>query len=124
VLAAFIEDRCVVHSSARVGASVLWEAYKEWCELAGEDKGTQNKFGRRLGERGYEKRKEGLIYWYGIGLRDDRPDPGPDEGSKGPVSDLSPSNRPTEEPRIDKPNAGDSGGEPGPFGPKNDIDGL
>src|SRR5215208_3158020 len=44
VLAAFIEDRCVVHPKAHVGATPLYRAYKDWCEDAGESQLTQTKF--------------------------------------------------------------------------------
>jgi putative DNA primase/helicase len=71
VLAAFLEDRCVVDPNATVGATPLWNAYQEWCRETGEYAGTQTAFGRRLRERGFEsgrhpknRKKE----WRGIGL--------------------------------------------------------
>src|SRR5215211_653604 len=85
VLAAFIEDRCVVHPKASAGATPLYNAYKEWCGEGGEDAISQRKFGRQLGERGFVKDKSGTIIWHGIGLRSDRPDPD-DSRDKGPES--------------------------------------
>src|SRR5215204_5259479 len=57
VLAAFIEDRCVVHPRASAGATPLYNAYKDWCDESGETKLTQTKFGRRLKERGFRSEK-------------------------------------------------------------------
>jgi P4 family phage/plasmid primase-like protien len=69
VLAAFIDDRCSVHPKASVGATPLYNAYKDWCAEAGEDTISQRKFGGQIGERGFDKDKSGTITWYGIGLR-------------------------------------------------------
>jgi putative DNA primase/helicase len=69
VLAAFIDDRCSVHPKASVGATPLYNAYKDWCAEAGEDAISQRKFGGQIGERGFDKDKSGTITWYGIGLR-------------------------------------------------------
>jgi len=80
VLAAFIEDRCVVHPNAKVGSTPLYNAYRDWCDGSGEDRMKQTKFSLRLKERGFRKKKVQTVTWYGIGLRDDRPDPDPDEG--------------------------------------------
>jgi putative DNA primase/helicase len=79
VLAAFLEDRCVVHPRASAGATPLYEAYKEWCEESGEQRLTQTKFGLRLKERGFRSAKAQRVTWHGIGLRDDRPDPDRDQ---------------------------------------------
>jgi putative DNA primase/helicase len=140
VLAAFIEDRCVVHPRASAGATPLYNAYKDWCDESGETKLTQTKFGRRLKERGFRSEKSQRVTWYGIGLRDDRPDPdgGPVDSSgdnpggpnlpEGPVPssyrldvDSSAPNRLNERSRIDK---GDYQGGPLDIRqsrPKNDI---
>jgi P4 family phage/plasmid primase-like protien len=75
VLAAFISDRCVVNPKANVGATPLYNAYKDWCDESGENKLTQTKFGLRLKERGFRNEKAQRVTWHGIGLRDDRPDP-------------------------------------------------
>src|SRR5215208_7353338 len=66
VLAAFLEERCVVNQRASAGASALYGAYKEWCADAGEAAISQRKFGRQLGERGFVKDKSGTIIWHGI----------------------------------------------------------
>lgn len=92
-LAAFFEDRCVIHDRAEVPATPLHHAYQEWCADTGERAETQKRFGMRLKERGFEsfiissgpyRARSG---WLGIGLRDDRHDDpggghdGPPEGS-------------------------------------------
>jgi putative DNA primase/helicase len=130
VLAAFIEDRCVIHPNASAGATPLYRAYKDWCEEAGEDRLTQTKFGRRLKERGFRNEKAQTVTWYGIGLRDDRPDPGPNRGDSGgkegdnPLDvDGSVSNPLTEESRINKGDSEDTASGLDSCRPKSDING-
>ena len=55
VLAAFMEDECVVHEDASVVSSKLYSAYKEWCDDTGEKAETQTRFSTRLAERGFDK---------------------------------------------------------------------
>jgi hypothetical protein len=87
-LAAFFEDRCVVHPKAEVPATPLYKAYQEWCADNGEADESQRRFGGRLRERGFvsftytagpHMDRKG---WRGIGLRDDRHGGGP--GGSGP----------------------------------------
>jgi putative DNA primase/helicase len=75
VLAAFIEDRCVLQAGAETPATPLYKAYREWCEEAGEQPEKQTAFGRRLGERGdltgfsyTQGPHKGRKGWRGIGL--------------------------------------------------------
>jgi putative DNA primase/helicase len=89
-LAAFFEDRCVIHPRASAGATPLYSAFKDWCDEAGEQRLTQTKFGRQLRERGFRSEKAQRVTWYGIGLRDNRLDPDdpvdgsdPDPGGEG-----------------------------------------
>ena len=80
LLAGFLEDCCVVHRNAEVGATELYNAYKGWAEAGGERIETQRKFGTRLAERGFAKEKiGGLVRWFGAGLRSNGPDPGPSQ---------------------------------------------
>src|SRR5215211_544264 len=81
VLAAFIEDRCVVGPKTSANATDLYHAYQEWCDENGEKWEKQTKFGLRLGERGFRREKAQRVTWHGIGLRDDRPDPDDPGGS-------------------------------------------
>ena len=93
VLAGFIEDRCVEHPRASVGATPLYEEYKRWCEDTGERPEKQTKFGLRLRERGFTKEKAQLVTWYGIGLRDNRPSPESDTDRRredGPLDGSDP----------------------------------
>ncbi len=68
-LAAFLFERCVIEPGASVGATDLFDAYKTWCGDSNESAGTQKTFGRKMGERGFEKKrtKAGMEY-RGIGL--------------------------------------------------------
>jgi putative DNA primase/helicase len=81
VLAAFIEDRCVIHPRASAGATPLYKTYQEWCGENGENPESQKKFGGWLRERGFERgleRGSRLKMWRGIGLHD--PTQPPDTG--------------------------------------------
>lgn len=142
VLAAFLEDRCVVHPRASVGATPLYNAYKEWCEESGEHKLTQTKFGRRLKERGFRNEKYQRVTWYGVGLRDDSPDPdgdldssrdrqeadtpreGPDSGADGLRVDGRTSNDLNGESRINKGESPSSDRELREFRPESDMNGI
>ncbi len=96
VLAAFIEERCVIAPNASAPATPLYHVYKAWCEETGERVETQKRFGMRLTERGFEREKAGVYYWLGIGLRHDgNDDPGP-FGPSGPKNDIS-SSKPVHE---------------------------
>ena len=80
-LAAFIEERCIVHEDAAAPATPLYKQYRMWCEDAGEKPETQKMFGMRLRERGFENKQatsgpnKGKKIWLGTGLRVDDPDP-------------------------------------------------
>jgi len=74
VLAAFIDEECVVAEHATASAKALYSAYRAWCEENGEKPETQRRFGGRLKERGFESgrittgARKGAVEWYGIGL--------------------------------------------------------
>ncbi len=102
-LAAFLEDRCVVHPNAVAPATPLYKQYQLWCDDAGEKPETQKMFGMRLRDRGFENKQisrgehKGLKGWVGIGIRVDHPDP--DDGifvgkNKTRGSDKSNNRRP------------------------------
>jgi len=75
VLGDFIAERCLVGAGCEVGASELFEAYKTWCEAAGEKAISQRRFGLQLAERGYQSDRftagpdKGRKCWRGVGLR-------------------------------------------------------
>jgi phage/plasmid-associated DNA primase len=83
VLAAFIEERCVVGPGAWVKFSDLYTAYQEWCEEAGEKAETKRRLGSRLKDRGFEPGRGtgNAPIRRGLGLLDDR-DPGPEGGAR------------------------------------------
>jgi putative DNA primase/helicase len=83
IIAAFIDEECIVAEHASATAKALYSAYSEWCKENGEKPESQRRFGGRLRERGYESgrittgARKGAVEWYGIGLAS-----GP-EGSPG-----------------------------------------
>jgi P4 family phage/plasmid primase-like protien len=86
VLAAFIDECCIVSPRAEAKATPLYNVYKGWCESSSEKPETQRAFGSRLTERGFVRRKRGGIYhWHGIGILADGPEPGP-SAEKSPAS--------------------------------------
>jgi putative DNA primase/helicase len=110
VLAAFLEDCCILRPGASALATPLYITYKEWCEANGEHIEKQRRFGMRLTERGLRREKVGGVYkWHGIGLRVGAPGP---SGGNGPGDEKADF-------------AGDSASSPGaagPSGPKNTKD--
>jgi putative DNA primase/helicase len=100
VIAAFIDEECVVAEHATATAKALYAAYKTWCEDNGEKPESQRSFGGRLRERGYESgrittgARKGAIEWYGIALA------GSPEGS--PPGERTDKGSPPES-RIEKP---------------------
>jgi phage/plasmid-associated DNA primase len=95
VLAAFIDEECVVYERASATAKALYSAYREWCEENGEKPESQRRFGGRLKERGFENGKitagphKGNVEWHGIGLSDGSEGP-PDGGGGGERSTIHP----------------------------------
>jgi putative DNA primase/helicase len=72
ILSQFIEDRCVEGRQYRAEASLLYKAYREWTEAAGEYTESAKTFGQRLTERGIgaDKGSKGTRYRTGIGIRE------------------------------------------------------
>jgi putative DNA primase/helicase len=69
VLGRFIEERCITQPDAQGRADELYRAYCDWCQANGEDSKTGTAFGRRLKERGFDKRRDSNgVYYVGIGL--------------------------------------------------------
>jgi putative DNA primase/helicase len=97
VLAAFIDEECIVADHASATAKALYGAYKAWCEDNGERPESQRRFGSRLKERGFESgrmttgARKGAVKWYGIGLAE-----GPDGSPPGErFTERNPSKWPT-----------------------------
>lgn len=71
-LGRFLDDCCIVEAKCTTPATPLFELYTTWCKLNGEEPMTQTKFGRQLGERGFESDREEKTRrscWKGIGIR-------------------------------------------------------
>jgi putative DNA primase/helicase len=78
-LAGFMEDRCVVDKNATAAAGDLYNAYRHWCDNAGEKSVTKQSFGRTLAERGFDAAQVGKDRkrtWLGIGLLTSEPGDG------------------------------------------------
>jgi len=71
LLGHFIEEACLVQLTAQVTAKEIYAAYVQWAGAAGERSITQQAFGRRLTERGFDSAQIGkgrTRTWVGIGL--------------------------------------------------------
>lgn len=77
VLAAWLNECCVVKQLADAKAADLYASYSEWCEANGERPEPQRRFGMRLTERGFQRQKRMVgHFWLGVGLREtDHHDP-------------------------------------------------
>jgi putative DNA primase/helicase len=65
----FLVDRCEVSGSADAGATELYTAFCEWSDANGERRLSQTVFGRRLRDRGFEKKTTMKgVRWLGIRL--------------------------------------------------------
>jgi P4 family phage/plasmid primase-like protien len=72
VLAGFLADCCLRSKDKEAFAGELWGAWKRWCEEAGEQAGSQKRFGGQLAERGFlndRDSKTGRKVWSGLSLR-------------------------------------------------------
>ncbi|MBZ5515127.1 MAG: bifunctional DNA primase/polymerase [Acidobacteriia bacterium] len=84
VLAEFIEDRCVIHETARVAAKRLYAEYQDWAR-ARELRWTLSKpdFNTRLRAKFKSTKPQNALTWHGIGVRapeiDQQKETGPDE---------------------------------------------
>lgn len=70
-LSDFIAESCVVGPETRAPASELYEVYKIWAQLSGEEPMSQTKFGRQLSDRGFVAERDtnsGRMNRLGIGI--------------------------------------------------------
>ena len=77
VLAAFIEDCCLVGDKYQAKSKELYAAYVEWCDQMGERAVKGKDFGSSLRERGFTPARIGHFQhrgWAGIVLKEDRDD--------------------------------------------------
>jgi putative DNA primase/helicase len=70
-LNSFFEECCIAETGAQITAKELYTRYTSWCEENGERAESQRKFGQRLAERGFTKRKSSVILWLGLRLAKD-----------------------------------------------------
>ena len=69
VIAAFLADRCILESSARLSARALYESYSQWCSESNERAVSQRTLGLKLKDRGFQNKHErDGWYWQGMGL--------------------------------------------------------
>lgn len=68
LIAQFIQEKTVRTETGKVKGGDLYKAYEAWCKEQGEYciKGTT--FGKRLQEKGYQKKKEGNVFYRGLEL--------------------------------------------------------
>jgi len=77
ILAAFLTEECTTGVAVNAAAGALYGQYKEWCAETGEKAESQRKFGERLKERGFERRRitsglnKGKFEYLGVGLLED-----------------------------------------------------
>ena len=65
-IAGFLADRCQVSPGLKVKAAALYREYQAW---SGDQVTTSQAFGRRMSERGFEKKREVAgNYYLGLGL--------------------------------------------------------
>lgn len=80
VIGAFLDDCCEVAAEFSAKAGDLYAAYRQWARQGGEHELSQTAFGRRIDERGFESRKQGVKYRTGLRLREHFPANGPVDG--------------------------------------------
>jgi len=73
VLTEFIDDCCVIETTAEVTVKALYESYTRWCEQNQEKATKKRTFGARLFEKGFDQYQkttgDRAKTWCGIGLR-------------------------------------------------------
>jgi putative DNA primase/helicase len=68
ILGAFLDECCELGQGLEVSAGELYAAYKRWAKDNGEFELSQTAFGRRIEERGFDVRKNGIKYRRGLRL--------------------------------------------------------
>ena len=65
----FIDDCCdTSNPHSRIKSSQLYQAYEKWTDTVGEFKHGNKQFSTELLRKGFEKAKNGCIFWHGISL--------------------------------------------------------
>ena len=70
VIAAFLNDYCVLDPTAKTPIKTVYKVYTQWCEENGEKPLSQRELGAQLVERGCQRARgsKGMRIWTGIGL--------------------------------------------------------
>lgn len=76
IIGQYLAGRCEIGTNHRASASELFKDYRLWCDMEGYRSWTQNRFGRELALRRFEKEhtRDG-IYYYGLRLKTDYREP-------------------------------------------------
>jgi putative DNA primase/helicase len=84
IIAAFIEECCVVHEAATVKFSTLHELYKEWCASNHEAAEKRRAFSAQLNARGYEtfNGSGNVVFVRNLGLPSNETPPDNDDAEK------------------------------------------
>jgi putative DNA primase/helicase len=69
IIGAFLDDCCELDALYSVRSGDLYEAYRDWARQGGEHVLSHTSFGRRIDERGFDVRKNGVKYRVGLRLQ-------------------------------------------------------
>jgi putative DNA primase/helicase len=71
----WITEQCVVAPQASMPSGAGYKSYHDWCEASGEHAESQNKWGRVLTDKGFDRADvRNVRVWLGIGLRTESED--------------------------------------------------
>ncbi len=68
-LATFAEERLLRRPNVMTTASVIYNAYKDWCHEAGQHVMSETGFGKAMTRMGFDKTKSNRIYYRGVTLK-------------------------------------------------------
>jgi phage/plasmid-associated DNA primase len=72
LLCAFLAERCLQGPRYQAKASVLYAAYKDWCEQNGERSVSNRKFCAALREKGVEQYRNNAPWFRGVAVAEER----------------------------------------------------
>jgi len=68
LIAQFLEEKTIKSLTGKTKAGDLYKGYEAWCKEHGEFVITGTKFGKRMEEKGFSKKKTDYVYYLGIEL--------------------------------------------------------
>jgi phage/plasmid-associated DNA primase len=71
-LGAFLVDRCLQGPTYQAKASVVYAAYKDWCEQSGGRSVSNRKFCAALRDKGFEQYKNNAPWFRGVAVAEER----------------------------------------------------